>query len=224
MSSLFKPWSNTAARLSIAAVGALAAGGIGGLMIYVRSPLFTQQNDPIEQPVQFDHRHHAGEEGIDCRYCHTSVEKAASAGFPPTSLCLNCHSQIWNKSPKLAPVRESFFTDRPIPWERVHKVPHYAYFNHSIHVAKGVGCATCHGRIDRMAAVEKFAPLTMGWCLDCHRQPEKFLRPKSEITNMSWEAPLADAKGAPLGQTRLGLILRDQYDVHTRTSCSTCHR
>ena len=215
--SLFKPWSNTVARLSL---GIAAGGGallVGGLMLYVRSPLFTQQNDPIEQPVQFDHRHHVVEAGIDCRYCHSSVEKAASAGMPSTALCLNCHAQIWNKSPKLAPVREAFFSDRPIAWEKVHKIPHYAYFNHSIHLAKGVGCATCHGRVDKMAAIEKDQPMTMSWCLECHRAPEKFLRPKEEITNRAWEAPEGE-------QLALGLALKDKYEVHTRTSCSTCHR
>lgn len=215
--SLFKPWSNTLARLSLAIAAGAGALVVGSLMVYVRSPLFTQQNDPIEQPVQFDHRHHVVEAGIDCRYCHSSVEKAASAGMPSTALCLNCHAQVWNKSPKLAPVREAFFTDRPIQWEKVHKLPHYVYFNHSIHLAKGVGCATCHGRVDKMAAIEKWQPMTMGYCLECHRAPEKFLRPKEEITNMAWEAPKGE-------QLALGTALKAQYEVHTRVSCSTCHR
>lgn len=244
--SLFKPWSNTAARISLALLALGGAGTLGGMMVYVRSPLYTQQGDPIDQPVQFDHRHHVGEVGIDCRYCHTSVEKAASAGIPPTSLCLNCHSQIWNKSPKLAPVRESFFTNTPIPWERVHKLPHYVYFNHSIHVAKGVGCATCHGRIDKMAAVEKFAPLTMSWCLECHRNPEKYLRPKDEVVNLGWEAPSSkesvvreliahglakdDSEAQPLlalnadPKLAFGLALKEKHGVHTRTNCDACHR
>jgi Cytochrome c7 and related cytochrome c len=244
--SLFKPWSNTVARLSLAGIALGAAGALGGMMIYVRSPLYTQQADPIDQPVQFDHRHHVGEEGIDCRYCHTQVEKAASAGYPPTSLCLNCHAQIWNKSPKLAPVRESFFTNTPIPWERVHKLPHYVYFNHSIHVAKGVGCVTCHGRIDKMASVEKFASLEMSWCLECHRSPEKYLRPKDEVVNLQWEAPStteaavrelvlhglakSESEALPLlagsddPRVAFGLALVDRHDVHTRTSCDTCHR
>ena len=244
--SLFKPSSNTAARLSLALLALGGAGSIGGLMIYVRSPLYTQQGDPISQPVQFDHRHHVGEEGIDCRYCHSQVEKAASAGYPPTSLCLNCHSQIWNKSPKLAPVRESFFTNTPIPWEKVHKLPHYVYFNHSIHVAKGVGCATCHGRVDKMAAVEKYSSLTMSWCLECHRNPEKYLRPVGEVVNLKWEAPTSkagaarelvasglakdEAEAAPLlaqdsdPKLAFGLALKAKNHVQTRVSCDTCHR
>jgi hypothetical protein len=246
MNALFKPWSNTLARLSLAAAALGGGGAIGGMMLYVRSPLFTQQGDPIEQPVQFDHRHHVAEVGIDCRYCHTQVEKAASAGYPPTSLCLNCHAQVWNKSPKLAPVREAFFTNTPIQWEKVYKLPHYVYFNHSIHVAKGVGCETCHGRVDTMAAIEKFAPLTMGWCLECHRNPEKFIRPKDEVTNLKWERPTSQesvvkelllhnvAKDASEARTMLaanadpatafGMALKDKNGVHTRQSCSTCHR
>src|SRR5207237_390956 len=141
-------------------------------MIYVRTPFYTQQQDPVDQPVQFDHRHHVGDEGIDCRYCHYLVEKSPAAGVPPTSLCLNCHEQIWNKSPKLAPVRESYFADRPIVWNKVNKLPHFVYFNHSIHVRQGVGCVTCHGRVDEMAQVEKAQSLAMGWCLECHRHPD----------------------------------------------------
>ena len=246
MNALFKPWSNTLARISLAAVALGGGGAIGGMMLYVRSPLFTQQGDPIEQPVQFDHRHHVGEVGIDCRYCHTQVEKAASAGMPPTSLCLNCHAQIWNKSPKLAPVREAFFTNTPIQWEKVYKLPHYVYFNHSIHVAKGVGCETCHGRVDTMAAIEKVPTLAMGWCLDCHRAPEQYLRPKDEVVNLKWEAPRTHeaavrelvshgiAKDAAAAEPLLalnadpklafGLALKQENHVHTRESCSTCHR
>ena len=210
MSLLFKPWTNTAFRVALVALAlALGGGVIAGPMLYVRSPLYTQQQDPIDQPVQFDHRHHVGDEGIDCRYCHFTVEKGPFAGIPPTSVCLNCHSQVWNKSPKLAPVRESFFADRPIVWNKVNKLPHFVYFNHSIHVAKGVGCVTCHGRIDQMAAVEKWAPLTMGWCLDCHREPEPNLRPPDQAVSMTWQRP-ADFKPAT--------------EVHTRTSCTTCHR
>jgi Cytochrome c7 and related cytochrome c len=219
MALLFKPWTNTAFRVALVAIALLLGGGvIGGPMLYVRSPLYTQQQDPIDQPVQFDHRHHVGDEGIDCRYCHFTVEKGPFAGVPPTSICLNCHAQVWNKSPKLAPVRESFFADRPIVWNKVNKLPHFVYFNHSIHVAKGVGCVTCHGRIDQMAAVEKWAPLTMGWCLDCHRQPERFLRPREEVVSMTWTA------GGDHEQLALGEQLKREYDVHTRTNCSTCHR
>jgi len=217
MNALFKPWSNTVFRVALFAIGLLVVGGaVAAPMIYVRTPFYLQTQNPIAQPVQFDHRHHVGDEGIDCRYCHSLVEKAASAGVPPTQLCLNCHSQVWNKSPKLAPVRESFFTNKPIVWNKVHKLPNYVYFNHSIHVAKGVGCATCHGRIDEMPLVAKVQPLTMGWCLDCHREPEKFLRPREEIVSMTYQ-PKGD-------QLELGRALKAQYHVQTRVSCTTCHR
>ena len=244
--SLFKPWSNTAARLSLAFLALGGAGTIGGLMLWVRSPLYTEVGNAVMQPVQFDHRHHVGEVGIDCRYCHSQVEKAASAGIPPTQLCLNCHAQIWNKSPKLALVRESFFSGRSIEWEKVHKLPHYVYFNHAIHVAKGVGCATCHGRVDQMPAIAKANTLQMRWCLDCHRNPEKFLRPTSEVVNLKYEAPsskeelvkellqrglakgeadaqaLASADRDP--QIAFGLALKSANHVQTRVSCDTCHR
>ena len=219
MSALFQPSSNTAFRLALFAIALLFGGGlIAGPMIYVRTPFYTQQQDPVDQPVQFDHRHHVGDEGIDCRYCHYLVEKSPNAGVPPTSLCLNCHAQIWNKSPKLAPVRESYFADRPIVWNKVNKLPHFVYFNHSIHVKQGVGCVTCHGRIDQMAQVEKWAPLTMGWCLDCHRNPERFLRPREEVTSMTF------TPGSEKEQLALGERLKADYHVATRTSCTTCHR
>jgi hypothetical protein len=244
--SLFKPWSNTAARLSLAFLAMGGVGTIGGLMLWVRSPLYTEVGNAVDQPVQFDHRHHVGEEGIDCRYCHSQVEKAASAGIPPTQLCLNCHAQIWNKSPKLAAVRESFFTGKSIEWEKVHKLPHYVYFNHSIHVAKGVGCATCHGRVDQMPAIAKVNTLQMRWCLDCHRNPEKFLRPTSEVVNLKYEVPSSkdevvkelltrglakgDAEAQALASANsdpkiaFGLALKSANHVQTRVSCDTCHR
>jgi hypothetical protein len=185
-------------------------------MVYARTPYARGMQDPIEQPIQFDHRHHTRDEGIDCRYCHNTVDKSPSASIPPTQLCLNCHSQVWNKSPLLEPVRQSFIQNKPIEWRRVNKVPEYVFFNHSIHVNKGVGCVSCHGRVDQMAAVEKAEPLTMGFCLDCHRHPEKNLRPVSEVVNMDWKP-----EGDPV---ETGKALAEQNHVHTRTSCSTCHR
>ena len=218
MSSLFKPWANTVFRVTLVGLATFLIGGIAFAMVYVRSPLFTGQNDPIQQPLQFDHRHHVGDEGIDCRYCHNTVEKSPSAGIPPTSLCLNCHSQIWNKSPLLEPVRQAFFNDRAIPWKRVHHLPGFVYFNHSIHLAKGVGCETCHGRVDRMAAVAKKESLSMGWCLDCHRNPGPHLRPRDQLTTMGWKPPDTAGERDALAQK----LLHD-HDVQTRTSCSTCH-
>ena len=218
MSALFKPWANTVFRMVLAGLVLTVGGGLAFGMIYVRSPLFTGQHDPVQQPVQFDHRHHVADIGLDCRFCHSSVEKGPSAGIPDTSLCLNCHSQVWNKSPQLEPVRKSFFTDKPIRWERVHKLPDFVYFNHSIHVAKGVSCETCHGRIDKMAAVAKAAPLTMGWCLDCHRDPGPNLRPRDQVTQMGWKPPEGTDR------TALAQQLLNENHVHTRTSCTTCHR
>ena len=154
MRLIFRPWTNTFARVSLVLGLTAPLLVIGGLMLYVRSPYFTQANIEVVQPVQFDHRHHVADVGIDCRYCHQTVEKAASAGYPPTQLCLNCHSQVWNKSPLLDVVRQSYFTNKSIPWKRVHRLPDFAYFNHSIHVNKGVGCESCHGRVDEMPAVE----------------------------------------------------------------------
>lgn len=206
-------------RLSAAALLAVPAIGIGGLMAYVRSPYVTNQQMPVEQPIEFDHRHHAGDEQIDCRYCHWTVEKSPSAGIPSTTVCMSCHAQVWNKSPYLVEVRKAFFSDQPIPWVRVHNLPDFVYFNHAIHVNKGVGCATCHGRIDQMGAVEQHAPLTMAWCLDCHRNPEPNLRPAEFITSMTWSPPSNKAEAAALGKK-----LAEEYDVHSRTSCSTCHR
>ena len=214
--ALFPRWTNTVARLT----GALTLGApvliLGFLWMYVRTPFITNQGLPIDQPVQFDHRHHVKDEGIDCRYCHNTVDRSPSAGLPATQVCLNCHSQVWNKSPLLEPVRESFFQNKPIEWRRVHKVPEFVYFNHAIHVNKGVGCVTCHGRVDEMPAVEKATPLTMGWCLECHRRPEQNIRPLEEVTNMEWK-PEGDPEEA-------GRLQAAKNNVHTRTSCTTCHR
>jgi hypothetical protein len=216
MSLLFRPRHNTLAQITLFVLAAGAVGTLGGLMIYVRTPYARGMQDPIEQPLQFDHRHHTRDEGIDCRYCHNTVDRSPHASIPPTQLCLNCHAQVWNKSPLLEPIRKSFFENKPMEWRRVYRVPDFVYFNHSIHVNKGVGCVSCHGRVDEMAAVEKATPLTMGWCLDCHRNPEKNLRPTEEITNMTWQ-PEGDPEVA-------GRLLAQQYDVHTRISCTTCHR
>ncbi len=216
MASLFRPKHNTLARLSLLILAGGAAGTVGGILLYWRTPPARGMNIPVEQPIQFDHRHHTRDEGIDCRYCHSTVDKSPHAGIPPTELCLNCHSQVWNKSPHLEPVRRSFIEGRPIVWKKVNDVPDFVYFNHAIHVNKGVGCVTCHGRVDEMPAVEKAQPLSMSWCLDCHRNPGPNLRPVEEVTNMEWK-PEGDpvAVAAELAKTN---------EVHTRTSCTTCHR
>jgi hypothetical protein len=216
MSALFRPSSNTAFRVTLGAVALGALGLLGAVWGYWRTPYGMRQQDPVTQPVQFDHRHHVTDDGIDCRYCHSNVDRGASAGIPSTELCLNCHSQIWNKSPRLEKVRESYFTGKPIPWVRVHKVPDFVYFDHAIHVNKGVGCVTCHGRVDQMPSVEQVAPLTMSWCLECHRNPAPNLRPQAEIVSATWQP-----EGDPAA---LAEDLMKRYQVHGRTSCSTCHR
>jgi hypothetical protein len=217
MSALFSPRSNAVFRSVLVILIGGAAGTVGGLMLYWRTPFGTGQQQQVEQPVQFDHRHHIKDDLIDCRYCHTSVDRASSAGIPPTQLCLNCHAQVWNKSPKLDLVRASWFGDRGIRWTRVHKLPDFVYFNHAIHVNKGVGCVECHGRVDEMPAVEQVQPLTMGWCLECHRNPYARLRPLDEVTNLAWTAPPGDREA-------YGRELAKKNDVHPRVNCTTCHR
>jgi hypothetical protein len=173
----------------------------------------------VEQPVPFSHKHHVGDDGIDCRYCHTSVETSAFAGIPPLSTCMTCHSQLFTQAPLLAPLREAFARGSGLSWQRVHHLPDFVYFDHSIHIAKGIGCSTCHGRIDRMPLTQRVVSLEMQWCLDCHRHPEAHLRPPQAIFDMAWQPP-AD-------QERRGRALRDRYRIHPAdvlTACSTCHR
>ena len=219
MSQLFKKSSNALAKASL--IGVLATVAFLGwvVMILMRSGYVTGQNAYVDQPVQFSHAHHVGGMGIDCRYCHTTVETSEFANIPPTKTCMNCHSQVWNQAPILEPVRASFRDNTPLEWTRVHDLPDFVYFSHQIHVAKGVGCATCHGPVDKMPLMLQHASLQMEWCLECHREPEKFIRPKEEVFNMAYEAP-AD-------QLELGRRLKQQYGIAGAdhlTSCSTCHR
>jgi hypothetical protein len=219
MSQVFPRTANAVARMSLAGVLALVL--IGGWVVFslMRSSWATRQHEFVEQPIQFSHAHHAGGMGIDCRYCHTSVETSSFAGIPPTKTCMNCHSQIWNTAPILEPVRASFRENRNLTWIRVNDLPDFVYFNHQIHVRQGVGCDTCHGRIDQMPLTFQAAPLLMEWCLDCHRAPEKYLRPRDQVFNMAYEPP-AD-------QMALGMRLKQEYAVSSpehMTSCSVCHR
>jgi hypothetical protein len=214
MAQIFHRSTNTLSRVTI--FGAVFFAGfvlwaIGGI---VRSSYFTGQGNQLEQPIPFSHQHHVGGLGIDCRYCHTSVETSSFAGIPPTSTCMNCHAQIWTNAEMLAPVRNSFTSGQPIRWARVHRLPDFVHFNHSIHVAKGIGCASCHGRIDKMNLTYQHAPLTMQWCLDCHRHPEKFVRPRSEVFNMAYVAR---------DQKTLGPQLVKEYNIASMTACSVCH-
>jgi cytochrome c7-like protein len=216
MPQIFHPSTNTISRVSIFGVLFLLGGALYLLAEINRSPYVTQADVAREQPVPFSHAHHVGGVGIDCRYCHTSVEDSYFAGLPPTKTCINCHSQLWADSPTLEPVRESFRTDRSIAWSRVHKIADFAYFDHSIHVHKGVACVTCHGRVDRMPLMWQESSLLMEWCLDCHRHPEKNLTPREHVFDMAWQ-PVSD-------RAALGKQLMRDYDVRTRTDCSTCHR
>ncbi|HXE66509.1 MAG TPA: cytochrome c3 family protein [Rhodanobacteraceae bacterium] len=174
-------------------------------------------HDPVEQVVPFSHKHHVGDDGIDCRYCHQSVEQSAFAGIPSLSTCMTCHSQLYTHQKMLAPLLTAFDSGVPLHWQRVYKLPDFVYFNHGIHVAKGVGCASCHGPVDEMPLMSRNEHLTMQWCLSCHRDPAKHLRPRDEVFNLHWHAkdPLA-----------LGAVLMRKYHIDTRrlTDCSTCHR
>ncbi len=214
MPALFPPWTNTATRVVLIAVSVGLVALVTVPIMYARSPYATGQSDPLLQPVQFDHRHHVRDDGIDCRYCHAEVERAPYAGIPATDVCLGCHDQIWNDSVLLAPVRDSFTAGQPLAWQRVHSLPDFVYFDHSIHVDKGIGCVSCHGRVDDMAAVYQVAPLTMGWCLDCHRNPEPNLRPRDQITSMTWRAE------SPERTAELARF----YGTRHLTHCSACHR
>jgi hypothetical protein len=215
MAQIFHRSTNTLARVTL--FGAVFFLAIGGWVLATldRSAYNTGQGVVLEQPVPFSHDHHTAGLGIDCRYCHTSVETQASAGMPPTTTCMNCHKLIWNQSDMLAPVRESMATNEPIRWTRVHDLPDYVYFNHSIHVAKGVGCASCHGRVDEMPLIYQAESLQMEWCLACHRNPEAHVRPREEVFNMAWQAS---------DQEALGAELVTDYHVNPRIDCSTCHR
>ena len=216
MPQIFHRSTNTFSKLSIFGAVFIIAAIAAVLTAINRSGYATEAGVSREQPVPFSHRHHVGGMGIDCRYCHTSVENAAFANIPPTKTCMNCHSQIWANSPTLEPVRESFRTEKSIQWTRVHDLPDFAYFNHSIHVNKGIGCSTCHGPVDNMPLVWQEKSLQMEWCLECHRHPESYVRPREEVFNMEYQPP-AD-------QVALGSKLVKQYKIQSLTSCSTCHR
>lgn len=217
MAQIFHPSTNTIAKASIvaAALGGLAF--VGGTYAFQGSPYVTNVRVIRDQPVQFSHQHHVQGLGIDCRYCHTTAETSSFAGIPPTYTCMSCHSQVWTNAKMLEPVRYSLREDDPLKWSRLHDLPDFVYFNHSIHVNKGVGCASCHGRIDGQPLAWKEEPLTMGWCLECHRNPEQRIRPKDEIFNMSYRAD---------NQAEIGEQLVKQYNIPREglDNCSTCHR
>lgn len=218
MAQLFHRSTNTLSKVSIFGILFLLAGGLLFLWAYNRSAYMTNVEVAREQPVQFTHEHHVTGLGIDCRYCHTTVEKSSFAGIPPTETCMSCHSQIWTNAEILAPIRDSYKTGIPIKWTRVHDLPDFVYFNHSVHIAKGIGCESCHGRVDKMPLMWQANPMQMEWCLNCHRNPEMQIRPREEVFTMGY-TPKED-------QAVLGPKLVKQYHVNVKqlTNCSICHR
>ena len=219
MPQIFHPSLNTIAKVILFG-GVFILAAVWVILIFLfRSPFATGVNTPVEQPVPFSHEHHVGGLGLDCRYCHVSVEKSSFADLPPTETCMTCHSQIWNNAPMLEPVRESFKTGQPLQWNRVNNLPDYVYFNHSIHIAKGVGCETCHGRMDKMPLTSKANTFYMDWCLNCHRHPENYIRPKDQVFTMGYQ-PATD-------QVTLGKQLVKEYNILPGSrldDCYICHR
>ncbi|MBX7158561.1 MAG: cytochrome c family protein [Verrucomicrobiae bacterium] len=218
MAQIFLPYTNVIAKVSLIGGVAFLSFLIWIWYVNYRSPYWTRVNVVLEQPVPFSHEHHVSGLGIDCRYCHTTVEKVAFAGMPSTETCMTCHSQVWSDAPILEPVRASFQTGKPIAWNRVHDLPDFVYFNHSIHVQKGVSCVNCHGRVDRMPLISQQNNLYMKWCLDCHRSPQKQIRPREEIFNFDWNSQslsTAEAKN---------LVKSYHINVNQLTDCILCHR
>ena len=216
---IFTPAHNTIAKYGLIGVVVLVSVLLCTLDLLHRSPYVRYTGVPRTQPVPFSHKHHTNL-GIDCRYCHTTVEDSAFANIPPTKTCMNCHNLMWNEAPMLEPVRESWKTKESLEWVRVHDLPDFVYFDHSIHVNKGIGCATCHGRVDEMPITWREKPLFMKWCLECHRDPAQFVRPKDQITVMDYEFPA--------NQEELGAQLVKEYGIehenYRLTNCSICHR
>jgi cytochrome c7-like protein len=232
MAQIFHRSTNSLSRATIFGAVFVVAALFWAAAQVQRSPYVTYAGVVRPQPAPFSHQHHVAGLGIDCRYCHTSVENSRFAGIPPTKTCMNCHAQIWTKAPMLEPVRESFRTDKSLVWTRVNDLPDFVYFDHSIHINKGVGCNICHGPVDRMPLMYNYASLQMEWCLNCHRAPEKNLRPRDQVFNMRYQAPTADSPVIVDGksfvdQDSLGLYLVKAYKLRSErdiTSCNTCHR
>jgi hypothetical protein len=214
---LFPEWVDRGKPL-FAAVAVFVPTYLIGMLYYATPTLTSSKGYSPEQPVAFSHAYHAGELAMDCRYCHTTVDKAAFAAVPPTATCMNCHTRIVPNSPKLTLVKESYASGDPIPWVKIHDLPDYVYFNHSAHVARGVSCVSCHGRVDRMEQVYQAKSLTMAWCLECHRNPDPHLRPPELVTDLDWE-PSDEAEREALIKE-----VKDRLQINPSTDCSTCHR
>ncbi|MGA2618198.1 MAG: cytochrome c3 family protein [Thermoguttaceae bacterium] len=215
----FPKWSNRA-TVAILLGAASVPAYLGLLLAYAGNPTTLNVGYAPVQPVPYSHALHAGQLGIDCRYCHTTVERAAMAALPPTEVCMNCHKAIFPNSPKLAEVRKSYVEGTFVPWVKVHSLADYVYFNHSAHLAAGVGCIECHGHVDQMETVGTVEPLNMAWCIKCHRDPAGHLRPRDQVTNMDWQPPSGDSRA----RADFGRDLEARYHVNPNTDCVTCHR
>jgi Cytochrome c7 and related cytochrome c len=217
MAQIFQPYFVLTLKLGFLAAVLLIVAVILAWRVHTGPPVAV--GAPVEQPIPFSHKHHVGDDGIDCRYCHTSVEKSSFAGLPQTEICMTCHSQLFKDAPVLAPLFQSFETGKPLHWSRVHDLPDFVYFNHSIHVNKGIGCASCHGEVDQMPLTWRTQSLEMQWCLACHREPERYIRPREQVFNLHWQPSEAE-------QAVLGPLLVKQYHVQKEriTDCSICHR
>jgi hypothetical protein len=217
MAQIFQPYFVLALKLGFLVAVLLIVAVILAWRVHTGPPVAV--GAPVEQPIPFSHKHHVGDDGIDCRYCHTSVEKSSFAGLPQTEICMTCHSQLFKDAPVLAPLFQSFETGKPLHWNRVHDLPDFVYFNHSIHVNKGIGCASCHGEVDQMPLTWRTQSLEMQWCLSCHREPEHYIRPREQVFNLHWQPSEAE-------QAVLGPLLVKQYHVQKEriTDCSICHR
>ncbi len=216
MPQVFHRSTNTFSRVSIFGGIFILGALILAALIFVRSSFANGVGTVVAQPVPFSHKHHVGDDGIDCRYCHTTVETSAFAGLPSTKICMNCHTQIWSQAPVLQSVRDSFNTNTPMVWNRVYVLPDFVYFDHSIHVNKGIGCETCHGRVDQMPLTYKATSLEMTWCIDCHRDPTPYVRPVDQVFTMGYQTPA--------NQKELAQQLIKQYNIKTYQDCTTCHR
>ena len=215
MAQIFPKWTNQLPIVFVIVVALLGAGGVG-FFWYYGSPEYTDVGYRPTQPIDYNHKVHAGDLGIDCRYCHTTVEISASANVPPTQTCMNCHTLVKPESEKTAPLLASWQAGKPIEWVRVHMLPDYAYFDHSAHISVGGGCVSCHGNVAEMEKVTQVEPLSMSWCLDCHRNPAEHLRPISEVTNMKWEAPQ--------NQLEFAENIIKEKNISPPLDCSGCHR
>lgn len=224
MANIFPRGSNLL-PLKIVVCLAVAGGAVSLAMPYYFTPKYTRVGYQPEQPVNFSHQIHAGQLGMDCRYCHSFVEVAAHSNVPTTQVCMNCHSQVQKENPKLAPLRESWATGKPLEWVQVHKTPDYVYFNHSAHVNRGVSCVSCHGKVNEMPVVYHHESQSMSWCLDCHRAPENHVRPLAEVTNLNWVPPSLEGESTADAQKRQGLELKAKWHLNPPDkNCAGCHR